>query len=105
MELTYETKEIPYDENNKNIKGFTLVEDSGDKRSTEGISMERALRDQQGRDWDIELLWASGEVEITIEVNTNDVIEQDIEYNYENFGSAATFENWCEENGLTLVTE
>lgn len=101
-ELTVDKEPIPYDESNFIINGFTISHE-GETKEVYGIKSQEFVRDAMGRLWDIEILADVSGVIVSVEVNTDQVLEGSAEYETHSFHGTSKFCQWLESGDFELT--
>lgn len=98
MEFDYETESIAYEDYDR-LVSYTVEE--GSDSFTGNVGKEKAvLIDDNECVWNIDVMLTFNEIEITVEVNKESIDE--FGYEYIDFDSGSQFENWCENNNVSL---
>lgn len=101
VEFRYETNATA-EENAHDILDHYVVEDDNARLEASGGRIEKALRDNKGCLWDVEVLYGFNRIEITAQVTYDDVDEY--EYSASDVMNPSQFEDWCEEHGMEVVS-
>lgn len=95
---------IPYDEGNYTIQGIKISH-NGKEVESQTIGIDRFGKDSHGRFWDVEVLPDGSEVIISVEVNTDQVTDESVDYENDRLKSKKVFSRWLNKNEFELTPD
>lgn len=104
-ELNVKKEPIPYDESNYTLNGFTVSHNGSTVESDTNVKCTEFAKDSNGRFWDVEVLPDGSNIVVSVEVNTDQVLEESVEYETNRFDGPSEFCQWLESGSFELVTE